>query len=208
MMSTAYYLPARKARLSRIAGGIFILFAVSNLLTLGLWLIGPAPHTYCVPVTCWIQSEPLTLLDENDRTILAATSGRAQAFAAYVAQPKVRVGIMAIRAIKALPFSLMVMGIGIALLRLGGRSGDPLTRALPWMRRASIAAIAWALAKVVVDSLTATVLSAGLPEGFTYYFASEWNEVGTALMLALAAYAMAWAMEAGVTAQRDLDGFV
>lgn len=207
-MSAAYYLPDRKARLCRIAGRVFILFAVVNVATLALWLRGPAPHTYCVPMTCWITSEPLTLLDENDRTTLAASPDRARAFAAHVAQPRVRIGIMAIRAIKAVPFSFMVMGIGIALLRLGGRSGDPLARALPWMRRASIAAILWALAKVLVDSLMATVLSAGLPEGFTYYFAAEWNEVGTALMLALAAYAMAWALEAGIKAQRDLDEFV
>ncbi|HET9511144.1 MAG TPA: hypothetical protein VFO80_08330 [Sphingomonas sp.] len=192
----------------RIAGGGFILFAIVNLLTLGLWLRGPAPHTYCVPVTCWIKTEPLTLLDESDRTILATSPDRALAFDAYVAQPRVRLALAAIRAVKALPFSLMVLGIGVALRRLGGGSGNPLARALPWMRRASIAAIVWALAKVLVDSLTATVLSGGLPEGFTYYFASEWNEVGTALMLALAAYAMAWAMEAGVTAQRDLDEFV
>ncbi|WP_156347095.1 hypothetical protein [Sphingomonas sp. Leaf33] len=146
----------------------------------------------------------MTLLDESDRTILADAPDKARAFSTYIGQPEVRVGLAAIRAIKTLPFSFMVTGIGIALLCLGGRSGDPLARALPWMRRASIAAILWGGAKLVVDSLTATVLSAGLPEGFTYYFATEWNEVGTALMLALAAYTMAWALEAGVKAQRDL----
>lgn len=208
MMSNGYSLPPRKGRICRIAGAIFITLAALNVVGGASWLAGPAPHVYCDDTGCRWKPEPLTLLDEEDRAIVAASPANQKRFADYVAMPSTRTGLAA-TGLLALPFTLMILGIGVALLRLGGRSGDPLGTALPWLRRASIAAILWAVLRPLHESLIATILAPGLPgDEYYFYFTADWGKAGNALLLAIAGYATVWALEAGVRAQRDLDEFV
>lgn len=210
MVRDTYFLPPRKALVCRIAGAAFLMLAALTATIAATWLIGPAPFIYVDNKGVRWKSEPLTLLDEQDRTIVAASVENSRRFAAYVARPRTRMMLAAIRQVKAIPFVCLILGIGLALRRLGGRHSDPLARALPWLRRASIAAILWALSMPVVDSLTATVLAHGLPndEDAFYFAVTDWTEVNSALMLAIAAYATIWAIETGLRAQRDLDDFV
>lgn len=91
---------------------------------------------------------------------------------------------------------------------LGGRGDDALDGALRWLRRASVAAIVWALANPVYESLLETLLSAGTPSGATMQISLYLGDVATALLLALAGYTATWALEAGLRTQRDLDDFV
>lgn len=205
MMSDAYSLPARKARICRLAGAFFLILGAMHFVGLGMWLVGPAPHVYCDDTGCRWKSEPLTLLDEEDRAVVAASPGNLRRFLAHVERPDVRVALFGIQQMRAVPFALLILCVGMALRRLGGRAADPLARALPWLRRGSIAAIIWAIFQPLAASLTATVLTSGMPDAdYAFYIAADWGEVGTALMLALAAFATVWALEAGVQAQRDL----
>lgn len=189
---------------------MFLMLAGLTAIGSSMWLIGPAPIIYIDENGFRWKSEPLTLLDEEDRAIVAVSSANERRFTAYVADLHVRLMLAAIKSLSSLPFVCLVLGVGLALRRLGGRKDDPLAYALPWLRRASVAAILWALSMPLVDSLTATVLAHGLPnDDFGFYFAIEdWTDVCGALMLAVAAYSTIWALETGLRAQRDLDDFV
>lgn len=102
----------------------------------------------------------------------------------------------------------MLFSIGLALRRLGGKRCEPLAEALPWLRRASLAAMIWAIGRPLSDSLMVSLLSPGTPEGRQWAITVDMLDIGTALMLTVAAYATVWALEAGLEAQRDLERFV
>ena len=181
-----------------------------TVLETSTWLIGAAPIVYVDDHGVRWRSEPQRLLDEEDRAIVAASLDNRRRFAAYVQRRDTRIALAGIKQLTVLPFVCLLIGIGVALRLLGSQRSDPLARALPWLRRASIAAILWAVAMPLSDSLTATRLAHGLPnDDYAFYFAvSDWGEVCNALLLAIAAYATIWAVETGLRAQRDLDDFV
>jgi len=210
IMSDSYHLPPLKARICRIAGAVFLLIALLRLIFLTTWMIGPAPALYVDGSGFEWKSEPLTLLDEADRATLAASPSQARRFVAYTTRWQTRWMLAAIVQLQRIPFIVLIASVGIALLRFGGSGGDPLAQAVPWLRRASIAAILCALAVPFVDSLTATVLGPGLPdyEGDIYFTVLDFANVYSVLMLAIGAYAAIWAIEAGLKAQRDLADFV
>ncbi|MEG3091452.1 hypothetical protein U1703_08220 [Sphingomonas sp. PB1R3] len=123
-------------------------------------------------------------------------------------RPSVRTGMIGVTALDEGPFALMLFSIGLALRRLGGKRREPLAEALPWLRRASLAAMIWAIGRPLSDSLTVSLLSPGTPEGRQWAITVDMLDIGTALMLTVAAYATVWALEAGLEAQRDLERFV
>ncbi len=129
-------------------------------------------------------------------------------FEAYAMRPLVRAGIAGVTALDDGLFAAILLCVGLALRRLGDRRGEPLSRALPWLRRASLAAMIWAIGRPVSDSLMETLLSPGTPEGGQWAITVDLLDIGAALMLAIAAYATVWAIEAGLKAQRDLERFV
>lgn len=185
---------------------MFLMLAGLTAIGSGMWLIGPAPTIYLDENGLRWRSEPLTLLDEEDRAIVAASSVNERRFTAYVEEPHTRLLLAAIRSLSSLPFVGLILGVGLALRGLGSNKDDPLAYAVPWLRRASIAAVLWTLAMPLVDSLTATALAHGLPtDDYTFYFVVEdLTEVSSAMLLAIAAYAAVWAVETGLRAQRDL----
>lgn len=162
----------------------------------------------CGETGCEWSMRPSLLLDDDDRAKLQATPAAEQTFTAYAGRPVVRAGIIGVSLIETGPFALMLLGVGLALRRLGGGSRDALARALTWLRIASQAALAWAIARPLSDSLMDSLLSAGTPDGARWQISIDLLDIGTALMLGTAAFATVWALEAGLRAQRDLDDFV
>ncbi len=189
---------------------MFLLLAGLTAIGSAMWLNGPAPTIYLDENGFRWRSEPLTLLDEEDRAIVTASFANERRFTAYVEEPHTRLILAAIKSLSSLPFVGLIFGVGLALRRLGSNKDDPLAYALPWLRRASVAAVLWTLSMPLVDSLTATNLAHGLPtDDYAFYFAIEdLTEVCSAVMLAIAAYSTIWAVETGLRAQRDLDDFV
>ncbi|MFD1788990.1 hypothetical protein ACFSC3_15600 [Sphingomonas floccifaciens] len=207
MTSATYSLPARKARICRIAGAIFLVLATCSALEAVVLSLWPAPAFSCHD-GCRANTRPVEMLDDDEKAKVVATPGAEQKLDAYVGRPIVRAGIFGVTLIDSVPFATLLLGVGIALRRLGGRGENPVAQALPWLRRASLAAIVWALAQPVSNSLMASLLSIGTPSGPHWYITINLVPIGTGLMLAIAAYATIWALESGLQAQRDLDAFV
>lgn len=208
-MDNSYFLPSRKARLCRLGGLGFLLGAAvmpvviaSAGLTPGAWPICGGGYG-----CAWNGSVTRLLPEETRMGIEVSPPARAR-FEAYVARTDVRVGLAAIEAIDLLPFMAFLGSIGIALRRLGGSGANSLERALPWLRRASLAAIIWTIIGPVYESVLETWLSPGTPSGFQIVTTITLAPIAGGLLLAFAAYAAIWAVEAGLKAQRDLDRFV
>lgn len=209
MMQDSYWLPPRKARLCRVIGAIFLVAAVIVALAIANAGISPGASPSCGGgQPCAWKEVPAELLDQEVRIAVLATPARRQAFEAHVARTDVRLGLAAIEAINLGPFAVLLVCVGLALRRLGATGADTLPRALRWLRLSAVAAIVWALTSPLYDSLLGTLLSPGTPDGAQIVLYIYLNKIGGGLLLAFAAYAAIWAVEAGLEARRDLDNFV
>lgn len=203
-MSHAYSLPVRQGRVCRIAGSIFLFLAACTLIGVASVAIAPGAVFNCKDGPCRWRVEPVRLLDDDERAAVTASSGAVARFDAHATRPLVRAGLGGIGLLRSGPFAVLLLGVSLALRRLGARRGDPLADALPWLRIGSLAAIASAVTAPIGESLTESLLSHGTPEGARWVISLDFNAIGTQLLLAVAAYATVWALEAGLKAQRDL----
>lgn len=209
-MENSYWLPRRKAVLCRAMGATFLVAALVMGIVIAVAGISPGASPVCGgDAPCAWRARPTQLLDQDVRVAVLATPAALRTFEAYVARPDVRLRLAAVEALNLGPFALLLAGVGLALRRLGGNGGpDALPRALRWLRVSAIAALVWALTSPVYDSLLATILSPGTPNGEKIELYIYLDKIGGGLLLALAAYATIWAIEAGFEARRDLDSFV
>lgn len=207
-MSDGYSLTPRKARICRLGGGFFLFAAALTAITIPLGAAWPELTALCRTGYCEISEGPLESLPLSVQRQVRASPAATAAFDAYTARPLVRLGMLAAIAASSAPFALLLFGVGLALRRLGGSGQDALGAALPWLRRASIFAIVWAVAGPLAPSLIGMLYYPGTPAGAHWYFVLNLQGWGTGLLLALAAYAAVWALEAGLSAQRELDDFV
>lgn len=207
-MKDGYSLPPSKSWICRWAGAIFLFSAAAFALGTVLLGVFPGPKAHCGESGCHWSVRPSTLLDDDVMKSVQASPAAERRFDAYAMRPLVRAGIAGVTALDDGLFALILLCAGMALRQLGGRHGEPLARALPWLRRASFAAIVWAIGRPLSDSLMTTLLSPGTLDGGQWTITLDLADIGGALMLALAAFATVWALEAGLRAQRDLDRFV
>ena len=189
-------------------GAVFMLASMVMAIVIVVAGASPGASPICGVEGCEWRSRPVDLLDQDVGAEVIATPERLKTFEAFVRRPDVRFELAAIEAFNIGPFALLLLGVGLALRRLGGNAADALGRALRWLRLASLAAIAWALTSPAYESLLATVLSGGTPTGPKLELWIYLDKIGGGLLLALAAYAAVWAIEAGLAARRDLDNFV
>jgi hypothetical protein len=208
-MPSGYFLPPRKAFLCRLAGVVFLLSAAVMPIVIAVAGLTPGAWPICGGgYGCAWNANATTLLPEESRAEIEGSPSALARYEAYVARTDVRIGLAAIEAIDLLPFMALLGTVGIALRRLGGSGADTLERALPWLRRASLAAIVWTLAGPVYQSALETWLSRGMPSGFQIVTTILLAPIAGGLLLAFAAYAAIWAVEAALKAQRDLDRFI
>ncbi len=207
--TSSSWLPPRKARLCRVAGALFLLAAAIMPGVIAFAGLTPGASPVCGGgYGCMWNMRPTTLLPEETRMGIELSPAARRTFEAYAMRPDVRLGLAAVDAITSLPFAVLLLSVGLALRRLGGRGADTLAQALPWLRRASMAAMVWTLLGPVYESVLETLLSPGTPDGLSFITTFYLADIAGGLLLAFAAYAAIWAVEAGLKAQRDLDDFV
>lgn len=208
VMQNGYWLPPRKARLCRWAGGLFLLAAAYMLGVVAFAALTPGAAPMCDGQGCRWNARPTALLDRDVRLAVEATPATRVRFDAHVARPDVRLALAAARALDALPFGVLLLCVGVALRRLGTAGSDALAQALPWLRRASLTAIVWTILGSFYDSAAETILSPGTPEGGTVMLSFYADDLVVGALLSMAAYVAIWAVEAGLATQRDLENFV
>jgi hypothetical protein len=204
----SYWLTPRQAFLSRLAGTVFLLAAAAMLVVVAVAGLTPGASPYCSDQGCAWNPVPTKLLDSDVRMQVEASDATRRAFAAHVGRPSVRLQLAAAEAIDSLPFGCLLLCLGRALRRFGMQREEALARGLPWLRRASLAAIVWAISSPFYNSVLESVLSGGTPSGPMVMIALYLDDIAAGLLLAMAAYATIWTLEAGLRTKRDLDDFV
>lgn len=208
-MSDTYLLPIGKARLCRGVGIAFVLIAALWGLAAAVQAIVPGWSFSCSDGHGCRQAANLaSLLPENDRALLSGDPGAQARLATYVAQPLVHAGWAALTLVDEGPLIFLFVAVGLTLRRLGKPGEHVLTHALPWLKRGAFAGVLWAIAQPLTGSLRTMLLYPGTSNGPSWFIGIDLTVAGPALLLAIAAYATAWALEAGVRAERDLAKFV
>lgn len=208
MVSDAYILSPRRAGVVRFAALLFLLVGCVSVAGTALWITQPGLSVRYSSTGYAARTILLDLAPEDARPALAASPSAQEEFARHVARPLVRTGLAGVVLIDDLPFAALMFGVSLALRKLATRAGDDLAGALPWLRRASIAAVLMAVATPVAASLRAMILLPGTPSGPMWYFEADVSQLVSDLLLALAAFAVVWALDAGSRAERDVAAFV
>lgn len=169
----------------------------------------PGPYWNCGSEEgCRAGADAANLLPDETLTKLNGNPPARRRFDAWVTTPGIRIGLAAVVLLESGPMPVLLFAVGMALRRLGQKRRNALADALPWLRRASRAAIVLAIARVVAPILQSLLLANGFdePEVLTSPIMVETTLL--LLMLAFAAYATIWALEAGIRAERELADFV
>jgi hypothetical protein len=206
-MGDEYRLSAWQARVCRLFPAAFLVVAAVQASAIGLALVAPnllAIEILCDGSGCGISGNPQLLLPDDVRGEVEASASAGARFAAHLDEPATRLKLMATGAVGTLPILALLLFIAAALRTLGRRGSDDLARAIPWLRRASIAALLAVPLVPLGESLRTTVLLAAVvPEPhFSLYI--DVNRFVLSLLLAFAAFAVTWALAAGGRAGRDL----
>lgn len=208
-MSERYSLPFGKARVCRTAGVAFLLVAALWGMAAAAGAIVPGWSLSCSDERGCLQAIKLaSLLPESEQVLLSNNPKAEARFATYVTRPPVRGGLAAITLVDEGLLVFLFVTVGLTLRRLGERGEHVLGRALPWLKRGAFSAVLWAIAQPLTDSLRTMLLYPGAPSGASWFIGIDLTVAGPAFLLAIAAYATAWALEAGIRAERDLADFV
>lgn len=203
-----YGLTASQARFANVVGAALLATAVLALASNLVLLWHAAPGFRCDASGCVGAVKALAAAPDDARAALAASPVALAGFTRYLGSWPVRLGLFAILVLQSLPFALLTGSVGFALRRLGGRAPESLRQALPWLRRAALAALALAIVTPVAQSLRAMLLFPGTPAGPMWWFEVDFVQTGQHLLLALTANVIVWAIAAGSEAERDASGFV
>ena len=169
----------------------------------------PGPYWNCGSgQDCRLGADAANLLPDETLTKLNRDPTARRRFDAWVATPGIRIGLAAVVLLQSGPMPVLLFAVGMALRRLGQKRRNALADALPWLRRASRAAIVLAIAHIIAPIFQSLLLANGFaqPEVLTPPIMVEMTLL--LLMLAFAAYATIWALEAGIRAERELADFV
>ena len=187
---------------------LFMLCGAVEALSLTAGFVLPRATYFCEVDGCVRRLSVVELAPEDQQAALWASPAALAVFARHVARPDVRLGLAAAAAIESAPLVVLMIAVGLALRRLAARTGQDLAGALPWLRRAAAAALGMAVAKPIADSLLMSILSRATPAGGDWRIKIDAAPLSVDLLLALAALAVAWALDAGSRAERDVAAFV
>lgn len=209
MVSDGYSLPTKKARTSRGVGTLFVVIAaLFGVLTI-VAAAAPGPYWNCGSgQRCAGGADAANLLPDETRTKLNRDPAARHQFDAWVASPGIRIGLAAVVLLESGPMPILLFAVGMALRRLGQKRRNALADALPWLRRASRAAIVLSFARVIAPIVQSLLLANAFDQAEVLASPINVETTFLLLMLAFAAYATIWALEAGIRAERELADFV
>ncbi len=205
-MSNRDFLPERKERTCRRAGALFLIAATYWAIGMVLSFATPGMRVTCeLPAPCQAKLDPVVLLSENEQAFVARDPAARARVDAWAMRTDVRLGLGGIAVLEDGPIVVLMFAVGMALRRLGTKGEQALAQAVPWLKHAARAGIVWAILRVFTHGLRSLLLAPGTGNP---QFPIALNEVPLPLLLGIAAYVIAWALEGGIKAKRDLATFV
>lgn len=206
-MLDEYKLSPWQARVCRFLPAAFVVVAAVQASSIALALVAPellAIEIRCDKLRCGISGNPLLLLPDNMRGEVEASASATANFRAHLDLAATRLKLMAADTVSSMPMVALLLFVAAALRTLGRRGSDDLARAIPWLRRASIAALVAVPLVPLGESLRTSVLLAAIPPERDFSLFVDVNRLILNLLLAFAAFAVTWALAAGSRAERDI----
>jgi hypothetical protein len=209
-MRIGYSLSINQRRVCRLAAGLFLLVALTQIIAVAIsWSVPGAQYNMrCSGGGCVTTSTPEVALPDDLRVQMQASSESVQQFERHVRQPHIWAGLGLVNLVQGAPMMALLILVAVAMRRLGQDRSDAMAAALPWIKRASIAALALALVPTLAEAARVMILIPGTPHGPGIYFGLDGGALLINLLIALAAFIVAWALEAGTRAARDMGEFV
>ena len=202
-----YKLDAWQARVCRLLALAFLVVAAVQASSIARALVAPellAIEIRCDGLRCGISGNPVLLLPDDTRREVAASASATAALGAHLDAPATRLKLMVAGTFGSMPIVALLLFVAAALRTLARRGSDDLARAIPWLRRASIAALVAVPLLPLGESLRRTVLLAAIRPERDFSFYVDVNRFILNLLLAFAAFAVTWALAAGSRAGRDM----
>lgn len=205
-MQDSYDLPSRKALACRWASAFFALIAIIAFATpIAMIAITGDPMAKWVCNTtrdCGFVDGSQAFLDAEEWQAMSRSPAAANRFADYVARWPIKIGGAVLSILSTFPFALLMFAVAMALRAFGTARG--IASGIRWMRLAAWAAIGAALASPLIGLLWSVLLLPGTPHGPGFRIEIDSGPLMLHLLLAFASFAVVWALDAGLRAQRDL----
>jgi hypothetical protein len=205
-MNYSYSLTHRQARICRIAAGLFL--AIAILQAAALLFALAAPNTtlrwQCGNAGCTTAAFPELGLTAEQLADAGAAPGNSADLVERLDRPAIRASLAALSAAGQLPLAALLFCIAIALWRLSARSGRDLSLALPWLMRASVCTLLYALIPPLVAIVRESLLLSAIGPQFMFMAQLDVKALLMNLLLASAAFTVTWAIAAGNRAERDI----
>lgn len=206
MMEFALSPPQR--RFAQAVGTVLMLVGAISFAASIIVLWAPGAVVSCDAGGCIGQTDAVLAAPDAAKAAFSNSPSALAHFKAYLASPFVHGSLPALAAIGALPFALLLWTAGCALRCLGTHHERALSRASPWLRRASFAALGMAVITPVTDSLRVMLLLPGTPVGAMWWIEADLLKTGLHLLVAFTAFVICWAIDVGSSAEREASDFV
>ncbi len=205
-MKYSYSLTLRQARICRLAAGLFL--AVGIIQAAALLFAMATPNTslrwHCGGAGCSAAALPDLMLTAEQLAAAGAAPWDAAEWIDRLDRPQIRLAQATLTLAEQLPLVALLFCVAAALWRLSARGGDDLSRAIPWLLRASVCTLLYALVPpLAAIARTSLLLSAIGPE-FVFLAELDLKAILTNLLLASVAFTVTWAVASGNRAQRDI----
>ncbi|VXC88668.1 hypothetical protein [Sphingomonas sp. AX6] len=209
-MQTGYSLSVNQRRICRLSAALFLLVALTQIVAVAIsWTVPGAQYNMrCSDAGCVTTNTPEVGLPDDLRAQMQASPERVQQFERHVRKPHIWAGLGLVNLVQVAPMMALLILVSTAIRRLGRDQSDAMAAALPWIKRASIAALALAIVPPFAAAARVMILMPGTPHGPGIYFSLDGGPLLINLLIAFAAFVVAWALEAGSRAARDVGGFV
>lgn len=209
-MRTGYSLSINQRRVCRLAAGLFLLVALTQIIAVAIsWSVPGAQYNMrCSDTGCVTTGTPEVALPDDLRAQMQASPESVQQFERHVRKPHIWASLGVVNLIQLAPMMALLILVAVAMRKLGQDRPDAMAAALPWIKRASIAALALAIVPPFAAAARVMILMPGTPHGPGIYFSLDGGPLLINLLIAFAAFVVAWALEAGSRAARDVGGFV
>ena len=209
-MRTGYSLSIKQRRICRVAAALFLLVALTQIVAVAIsWMVPGAQYNMrCSDAGCVTTGTPELALPDDLRAQMQASPESVQQFERHVRKPHIWASLGVVNLIQLAPMMALLILVAVAMRRLGQDRPDAMAAALPWIKRASIAALALAIVPPFAAAARVMILMPGTPHGPGIYFSLDGGPLLINLLIAFAAFVVAWALEAGSRAARDVGGFV
>lgn len=205
-MTYGYSLTLRQARICRIAAGL--LLAIAILQAAALLFAMAAPNTalrwHCGGAGCTVATFPELGLTAEQLAEAGAAPGDSAGLVDRLDRPWIRLAQAGLAFVGGLPLAALLFCVAAALWRLSARGGDDLSRALPWLLRASVWTLVYALVPPLAAIASVSLLLSAIGPQFMFMAELDVKALLMNLLLASVAFTVTWAIAAGNRAQRDI----